>query len=118
MKSVSSRFEPAPTNWEKKVPPGRSTRVISGHTSSTGCLLTTRSKDSAGNGSGATSATWTTRPPRGARFCRASSAFGGHDSVAARTAGGCVIPASTSPPPVWMSSAARARAIRSAIIRA
>ncbi len=118
MKSVSSRFDPAPTCWEKKVPPGRSTRAISGHTSSTGCLLTTRSKESAGNGRAASSATWTTRAPSGASFRRASSTFGGHDSVAARTGGGAGIPASTSPPPVWMSSAARARPIRSAIIRA
>ena len=48
--------------------------------------------------------------------------LGGQDSVAARTGGGCGTPASavasTSPPPVWMSSAARALAIRAAIIRA
>ncbi len=88
MNSVSSRFEPAPTSWERNVPSGRRTRAISGHTSSTGCLLTTRSKESAGNGSPAPSATCTTRPPSGARFRRASSALGGHDSVAARTSGG------------------------------
>jgi hypothetical protein len=42
-------------------------------------------------------------------------AFGGQDSVAASTCGGAGIFAVTSPPPVWMSSAARALAVRSEI---
>jgi hypothetical protein len=44
--------------------------------------------------------------------------FGGHDSVALSTGGAWWISASTSPPPVWMSSAADAFAMRSASILA
>ena len=53
--------------------------------SATGCLLTTRSKDSAGNGRSASSATVGHRAAERGQVARASSAFGGQDSVAAST---------------------------------
>ncbi len=114
MKSVSSLLDPAPTCWERYVPPGCSTRAISAQSATVGWRLTSRSNDSAGNGRSASSSTSITDAPSGARFRLATSIFGGQDSVAIRVGGGCGIRSSNSPPPVWMSSAAAAPAIRSA----
>src|SRR5436190_7078233 len=117
MKSVSSRLEPAPTCCERYVPPGRRTRAISGQTATVGCRLTTRSNDASRNGRPASSSAAITDAPSGRRFRFAAAMFGGHDSVAASIGGGRGIPASTSPPPVWTSSAAAVRAIRFASSR-
>lgn len=48
----------------------------------------------------------------------ARAMFGGQDSVATVTGGSLGAAASTSPPPVWMSRAARASPSRSAMARA
>ena len=47
------------------MPPGSRTRATSSHRVSTGCRLTTRSKEAEVNGSAGSSATATTCPPRG-----------------------------------------------------
>jgi hypothetical protein len=71
---------------------GRRTREISLHMVIVGCRLTTRSKLSLGNGRAASSGTSATHTPRGRRLFRAMSAFGGHDSVAARQSGAVIDP--------------------------
>ena len=70
------------------------------------------------NGRVGESAAATTRAPSGCNRVRATSTLGHHPSVATRSAGGRATVASTSPPPVSMSSAASARAMRSPISRA
>ena len=69
-------------------------------------------------GSVGESAAATTQAPDGRNVLRAASTLGHHPSVATRSAGGRATVASTSPPPVSMSSAAVARAMRSPIRRA
>ncbi len=100
------------------MPPGASTRAISSHQAVTGCRLTTRSNVSSAKGSGGSSESATTATPRGRSRVVARATFGGQDSVATVRGGSTGAEASTSPPPVWMSSAAPARAIRPAMARA
>lgn len=116
MKSMSSRLEPAPTCCDRYDPPGASTRAISSQTVTTGCRLTTNSKDPSAKGDRASSAVSMTKTPKGSRLRVAIRTFGGHDSVAANLEGRCSTslstPAKTSPPPVWISRTADARPIR------
>lgn len=64
------------------------------------------------NGSGGSSRSATTTTPIGCRSAVAFATFGGHPSVATIVGGKCwaPTPATTSPPPVWMSRAAAAAA--------
>ncbi|CAM5744547.1 hypothetical protein SALBM311S_02490 [Streptomyces alboniger] len=102
--------------------PGRSTRTISGQSGRSGWRLTTRSKVASAKGNGASSDVATTATPRGRSRAVALATFGGQTSVAAVSTGafGAAARAKsrTSPPPVWMSSAADAPARRPAIDRA
>lgn len=77
----------------------------------------TRSNAASPNGSGGSSASATTTAPSGCNSAVALATFGAQDSVATITGGSFAAPASTSPPPVWMSNAADARANRSLIAR-
>ena len=108
-KSVSSRLEPAPICWERYVPPGRRTRAISSHSTTTGWRLVTRSNDASAKGSVGASATATRWAPSGRRRAPATATFGGQDSVATSSAGRCASVARTSPPPVCTSRRTRRR---------
>ncbi len=109
---------PGPICWDRNVPPGRSTRAVCAQSVRTGCRLTTRSNEASRKGSGPSGSTATTVAPTRRRVRRATSTLGGQPSVAVSSFGGCGTSASTSPPPVSTSSAAVARAIRSATSRA
>src|SRR2546423_3261662 len=100
--------------WAKYVPPGASTRAISRQCASTGCRLVTRSKAPSAKGSGGSSSSATTITPLFRSVRCATAMFGGQPSVATVAPDGrCPTPASTSPPPVWMSRCRCARPMRS-----
>jgi hypothetical protein len=71
--------------------------------------LVTRSNASTAKGSGGSPRSATTITPRGCSNSVALATFGGQVSVAAMAGGNLAAPASTSPLPVWISSAADAR---------
>ena len=80
--SASSRTVCGPTCWDRYAPRGSSTRAISSHQVSTGCLLMTSSNDCVANGrAGRSSSVQTKWAPRLARFRAAACTFGPYPSV-------------------------------------
>jgi len=84
----------------------------------TGCREVTRSNSASGSGRSLPSSVPYTSTPRGPKSSRARAAFGGQASVTHIRAGSVGASATTSPPPVSISSAALAVPSRAASIRA